>query len=1126
MKKIILLAILMFLLVLNGYSNQIWTNPITVGRPISNYYLGDKLPSPTYFSFEIGQASWNSSQVGIGQNPDGSTGWNWADAGWYQDNGGNKDVRRDLGGIQFTATGVWYSVGRAKDLAGDAWTYADEGGWSNNQALTASSTIGNCPYYNVNALGNPTSCTATISGTTATLGWTKFTGGSNTYNVMIVRYAKDATPTAPTNTTSYILNASIGTGTVVYATNNGTSTTNTVVASTDYDYYFYSENWNYYSSGVKVTALAPTTPVITSFSTANNNGTTTSGYAGTTVTVTGTNLGSISILKVGGSGGTGISMFSKNSTTITFTASSGLNGTIYVSDGTNSFTSVSSYVDLGYITNAATDWNTGSTWLGGAIPSSNSTVTIANSITINTIVSNAINNLTINSSTGTITFGASGALTANSVTNNGTVDMTSGGTLNITKSTAGSTTDLTNTGTWSSGSGTSKVVFTGAPSSGDAIHVISGTIGFNNISINKTSGSSNVGASFGSGSTITGTMEIGTGGFVSTAPPTSFYNSTAILKFNQGSGATYDVNAGDYSWSTTQIPQNITITTGTVNLNADRTASGNLLINGGALVLNNNTPNLTIQGNWTRTSGSFTANTGTVTLSGSSDGTVNVTGGATMNTLVVAKTSGAKAICNSNLTTTTLTINTNAIFSVNPGNKLTVYGTSTNNGTLNILSDVTGTATILTSTVSGTGTSNVQQYLASARNWYVSSPVTGATTPAGYTVYRYNEPTNAWISLSQGSGFDATKGYIALPSGEATITFSGTLNNGNVTTSSLTRSTGVAKEGFNLVGNPYPSFLNVSTIDTTKVLSSYWLRSKNSGGSSYVFDTYNLAAGLGTSLSGKALTAYIPPMQSFWVRVKTGQSPSTLTFTNGMRFHSDNVNNVFRAPELAKVTQQVLYLQVTNGVNTDETILAFNPNASNTYDAYDSPKMSNNSITFPELYTIVNDEQLAINGLNSIPYDTEIPLGFTTGETNTFTIKASEFSNFDSGAKVYLIDKLLNKETELTVADYTFESDIASSSTRFSLIFKAPSVATGLSANSENSGILVYRNMNNQIVVNCDGSLNNESSIAVYNGIGQKLASKQLKTNITVFDNPLCSGVYMVTITNAGKSITKKVTIN
>jgi hypothetical protein len=265
-----LFAFMLFVFIGFSAKAQIWLNPITTGRPIATNYLGDKLSLTWYFNFEIGQSPWNASDVGIGQNTDGTTDWSWATAGWYADGtGSNKLVRRNIGNFQFTATGAWYAVGRAKINSEDAWTYADEGGWSNETTLTANTTLKACPYFTVSALGDPVSCTVSITGTTATLGWTKFTG-SNTYNVMIVRYAKNATPTAPNNTTAYALNATLGigggTGTVIYATNNGISTLDTVAAETDYDYYFYSENWSYYSAGQKITALAPTTTWTTAWS--------------------------------------------------------------------------------------------------------------------------------------------------------------------------------------------------------------------------------------------------------------------------------------------------------------------------------------------------------------------------------------------------------------------------------------------------------------------------------------------------------------------------------------------------------------------------------------------------------------------------------------------------------------------------------------------------------------------------------------------------------------------------------------------------------------------------------------------------------------------------------------------
>ncbi|MEI6555210.1 MAG: T9SS type A sorting domain-containing protein, partial [Paludibacter sp.] len=191
--------------------------------------------------------------------------------------------------------------------------------------------------------------------------------------------------------------------------------------------------------------------------------------------------------------------------------------------------------------------------------------------------------------------------------------------------------------------------------------------------------------------------------------------------------------------------------------------------------------------------------------------------------------------------------------------------------------------------------------------------------------------------------------------------------------------------------------------------------------------------------------------------------------------------------------------------------------ASNGFDSYDSPKLSNESVSTPEIYTLAGSEQLVINGVNDA---TELALGFTTGEANNFSIKASQFANFASGTQIILRDNLLNYEQDLTLGDYKFYSDVtANNETRFTVLFKAPSVATGINPNS--NGNVWISLANNQIVVN---GANAGTSVAVYNEVGQRLVSQRL-TATTKSVGSFVPGVYMVTITNAGKSATQKVII-
>jgi hypothetical protein len=472
---------------------------------------------------------------------------------------------------------------------------------------------------------------------------------------------------------------------------------------------------------------------------------------------------------------------------------------------------------------------------------------------------------------------------------------------------------------------------------------------------------------------------------------------------------------------------------------------------------------------------------------------------------------------------------------VNPGAKLTLNnGITLNPGTFTLQSDpagVLGTATFVdksTATNPAPITATVQQYLAAGRNWYTSSPVTAATMNVFNSASRvdsYDEPSATFIPLNTGDPLIPMKGYVSVSTGNSgLITFSGTLNSQTLPIT-LSRTPGVTKEGFNLVGNPYPSYVNWDNATTTNLESTMWYRTQNTTGS-YVFDTYGATAGQGTNNNGIAdVTAYIPPMQAFWVRVADGQTTGSLAFANADRSHIDVSTNLFRAPSSEKSVQPVLRLKVSNGTNSDEAIVLFNQNATNGFDDYDSPKMTNANAAIPEIYTLAGTQQVVINGMNSMAPTDELPLGFTTGESNTFTIKATEISNFDANTSILLKDNLLNTQQDLTVdSTYSFTSDVASSATRFSLVFKSPAMTTGFS--NETSQITVYKNANNQITVHCTGNINGNSYVTVSNAIGQKLVSKSVTSSITVIDSYLLPGVYLVTVNNAGKNSTKKVILN
>jgi len=479
----------------------------------------------------------------------------------------------------------------------------------------------------------------------------------------------------------------------------------------------------------------------------------------------------------------------------------------------------------------------------------------------------------------------------------------------------------------------------------------------------------------------------------------------------------------------------------------------------------------------------------------------------TYNNLVVAP--GAK-VTNDNATLTTLTLTNNLTLGSNAGNGTGTY-VEKQNGALNV-----------------GGVTKVQQYLETAtggRNWFITSPVATATSNVVKNVilnklWSYTEANTGTVLWNEITATDVPltvmAGYVAKPDAAGVIEFvGGALNTGSKTSPALTN-TGVVSTGYNLVGNPYPSYVNWDNATKTNVSTSIWYRSKSTG--SYLFQTFNVA-GVGMGANGGS--ELIPPMQSFWVKA-TGADAS-VSFDNSMRSHQDQSVSTNRLKAPVSINQKVLRLQVSNSLNTDEAVIYFNDNASNELDMYDSQKMWNNSIDLPEIYTQNGSEKLVINGMNSISYDTEIPIGFSTLTANDFSISANEISNFETGTKVILLDKLNpSVETELTNGTaYNFTAPVTTANAdRFSLLFRAPGIATGVNTSSK---------LNAQVFVNADNQITiiapEKSNYSIYNAVGQLLNNGKITTSRTIVNTISQAGVYIVKLTENGTELTTRVII-
>ena len=518
-------------------------------------------------------------------------------------------------------------------------------------------------------------------------------------------------------------------------------------------------------------------------------------------------------------------------------------------------------------------------------------------------------------------------------------------------------------------------------------------------------------------------------------------------------------------------------------------------------------------------------NVSSLTLSASSD--LSVTAG---NTLTI----------DANTTVNSVTVAPTAKLTLNSGRTLTT-------GSIILQSSLSGTATFVDKTENGgltvTGTTTVQQYLSKSRNWYITTPVSLATASvinpqsSSNLLYWYDETKGSpagWTSVTSNSAsLTPGLGYIVKPAADGvTLNFTGgNLNSGTTPSLTVYRTSTPDHAGFNLIGNPYPSYLNARTVinSSTNLDKSIWYRTQINNSTTYKFDTYNTTSGQYINASGNNtyIVGTVPPMQAFWVRVSSGQASASVDFSNSYRTHAtaDTLNPLKVKSQLASV-QPALRLLVSNGINSDETLLYSDPNATNGYDIYDSQKMSNGSSFIPELYTLADNQQLAINGLNQIPYETEMPLGFTTLTSGDFSIRATQIANFQVGTQVILKDYADTNYPVITDlsdgSSYNFNSNITTTnSSRFTLTFRVPSVTTKI--NPESNSTVWISTLNRQIVVN---GITNGAKVEVLNAIGQKVISRNLTGSTIVPITNLVSGAYLVRITLEGKSLTKKVIID
>ena len=354
-----------------------------------------------------------------------------------------------------------------------------------------------------------------------------------------------------------------------------------------------------------------------------------------------------------------------------------------------------------------------------------------------------------------------------------------------------------------------------------------------------------------------------------------------------------------------------------------------------------------------------------------------------------------------------LTINSGKKFIVPSTRNLTVAGNINNSGTTSgfiLKSDISGTASLLhnTSLVPATA----ERYISgSTEVWHLmSSPVSsqnidGSWTPSGtygngtgYDLYVWDEPTSCWIFklnttsanswpvVHPQSNFIPGKGYLySFQETNPTKQFLGGLNNGTVSYTVTNLSSNGEYNGFNLLGNPYPSSIDWKA-------ASGWTRTNlvNSGGG-YDMWIWNPAANnygvYNSANSGDAgtnnVTRYVAPMQGYFVRAA---SQGNVVTTNEVRTHL-GAGNWFKSAS-KQAGKFSLTANSLEGAGYDESLLEFGFNQNED----GAMKLSSNVATAPGLFLPVKDNNLSVRYLTSPGQNPEIPVDFLPGKDGNYSL--------------------------------------------------------------------------------------------------------------------------------------------
>ncbi len=394
--------------------------------------------------------------------------------------------------------------------------------------------------------------------------------------------------------------------------------------------------------------------------------------------------------------------------------------------------------------------------------------------------------------------------------------------------------------------------------------------------------------------------------------------------------------------------------------------------------------------------------------------------------------------------------------------------------------------------------------------------------------YTFNEATNTFNNSGiAASNFVPGTGYSVRSPNNFTTTatnfigiFTGIPNNGDFEVP-VTYTAGASNgNGYNLLGNPYPSAIDAQVFLVTNPGALYFWTKAQTGAGTGNYAAYNLSGGLAATVGGATAVpnGTISKGQGFMYRYTTAASGNVI-FNNLMRSKS-NVNQFFRAANSNQSTANKFWLNLTNSEDAfSQTLLSYDAAATNGFDAsYDATQLNNSGTV---LSTILDAKPFAIQTKGFFNDTDIVPMSINIETAGNYSISIDHTEGiFNNQQNVFLKDNATGATHNLSQSAYNFVATAGASNDRFELRYVQGTLGINTNIFAENN-VIAFKNAETLKIK----SSQNFDTVLVYDIRGVLLFESKNINNNSFETNKVSAqnNVLLVKIKSGENAVTKKI---